>query len=119
MTFDLGDNPLQIRDYRVYILLNYQAAGVKNPIIPTIKPVELARGQPESLAQEPLRPIALNGQPRHLPRSRYPEPMLFESVRQDKDCRQTALKTPAPVVNRAEFRRLTQTRVFRQSSLDQ
>jgi hypothetical protein len=119
VTFDLGNNPLQIRDYRADLLLNYRAAGVKNPIVFTTKPVELARRQPESLTQEPLRPVTLHGEPRHFPRSRYAEPVLFEPVRQDEDCRQTAFETPAPVVNRAKLRRFTQTRIFWQSSLDQ
>jgi hypothetical protein len=44
--------------------------------------------------------------------------VLFEPVRQDEDCRQTAFETPAPVVNRAKLRRLTQTRIFRQSSFN-
>lgn len=119
VTSDLCNGPLQIRDYRVHLLLDYQAAGVKNPIISMIKPVELARQQPESLAQKPLRPVTLNGEPRHFPRSRYPEPVLAEPVRQNKDCRQTAFKTPTLAVNRAELRRFTQTRIFRQSSLYQ
>jgi hypothetical protein len=119
VTFDLGNNPLQIRDYRADLLLNYQAAGVKNPIISTTKAAKLARRQPKSLTQKPLRPVTLHGEPRHFPRSRYSEPVLFEPVRQDEGCRQTAFETPAPVVNRAKLRRLTQTRIFRQSSLDQ
>ena len=117
--FDLGNNPLQIRDYRADLLLDYQAAGVKNPIVSTTKPVEIAPRQTKSLAQKPLRPVTLNGEPRHLPRSRYPESVPVEPVGQNEDCRQTAFKTPAPVVNRAKLRRLTQTRIFRQSSLDQ
>jgi hypothetical protein len=87
VTFDLGNNPLQIRDYRANLLLNYQAAGVKNPIISTAEPVKLARHQPKSLTQEPLRPVTLHGEPRHFPRSRYSEPVLFESVGQNEDCR--------------------------------
>jgi hypothetical protein len=39
VTFDLGDDALQIRDYRADLLLNYQAASVKNPIVSTTKPV--------------------------------------------------------------------------------
>ena len=72
VTFDLGNNALQIRDYRTNLLMNYQTAGVKNPIVSMAKPVELARRQSKSLTQEPLRPVTLHGQPRHLPRSRYP-----------------------------------------------
>lgn len=72
VTFNLGDDALQIRDYRADLLLNYQTAGVKNPIVSTTKPVEFTRRQPKSLTQEPLRPVTLHGQPRHLPRSRYP-----------------------------------------------
>jgi hypothetical protein len=119
VTFDLGNNSLQIRDYRADLLLNYQPAGVKNPIISTIKTAEFARRQPKSLTQEPLRPVTLHGEPRHLPRSRYSEPVLFEPVRQQEDCRQTAFETPASIINRAKLWRLTQTRIFRQSSLDQ
>ena len=118
-TSDLGNNPLQILDYRADLLLDYQAAGVKNPIISTTKAVKLVGRQPKSFAQKPLRPVTLNGEPRHLPRDRYPEPVLFEAVRQYEDCRQTAFKTPAFAVNRAKLRRLTQTRIFGQSSLDQ
>ena len=116
--FDLGNNPLQIRDNGAGLFLNYQAARVKNPIISTTKAVKLARRQPKSLAQKSLRPVALNGESRHLPRGRYAEPVLFESVRQDEDCRQTAFETPAFAVNRAKLRRPTQTRIFRQSGLD-
>ena len=119
VTFDLGKNPLQVGDYRPDLLLDYRAAGVKNPIISTTKPVELACLQPKSLTQEPLRPVTLHGKPRHFPRSRYPEPLMFEPVRQDEDCRQTAFETPAPVVNRAKLRGFTQTHVFRQGSLYQ
>jgi len=72
VTFDLDDDALQIRNYRANLLLNYQTAGVKNPIVSTTKPVEIARRQSKSLAQEPLRPVTPHGQPRHLPRSRYP-----------------------------------------------
>jgi hypothetical protein len=118
-TADLRNNPLQICYYRVNLLLNYQAAGVKNPVISAIKSVELASRQPKSLTQEPLRPVTLNGEPRHLPRSCYPEPVMFEFVGQDEDCRQTSFETPALAINRAKLRRITQTRIFRQSSLDQ
>ena len=117
--FDLSNNPLQIRDDGVNLLLNYQASGVKNPIISTAEAVQLARRQPKSFTQKPLRPVTLDGEPRHLSRGRYAEPVLFESVRQEEDGRQTAFETPAFAVNRAKLRRLTQTRIFRQSCLDQ
>jgi hypothetical protein len=68
---DLDNYPPYIRHHRVRARFNYQTTGVENPVISVSEAGHLSARQAESLSQETLSTVALNGEARHLSRSRY------------------------------------------------